>query len=71
VCCITVLLKRLYFDDLVANGCTEQQTNYLQTRNYTVTVISSSCKCAYFYASDSNVAVSLLPLLKFVIYLLF
>ena len=55
---ITVILKRLYFDSLVASGCTYNEVHVLQGNNYTVPTLTSDCACRYFYAQDSNVAVS-------------
>ena len=55
--CITIIVKRLYFNYLRENGCTFQKITVIQTVNVQLTAVNESCRCSYFYADDPNVVV--------------
>lgn len=57
---ITLIVKRLYFNWMrEKRGCTYQLITVIQTVDVQLTAVNSStCRCAYFYADDPYVGVS-------------
>jgi len=75
--CVTVILKRGYFDYMRATGCTEQRVTIMQEVEVQTTVVKDTtfCQCQYLYANDSGVGfrtfMEILCLIYTVLYVLF